>query len=780
MQTLASSPSASPVFVGRSRELTDLNVALERAIAGSGGIAIVMGEPGIGKSRLAAEVAKQAALYKASVFWSHCLESYDDSEFSPWIQIVRGCLRWFDSTGGELSHTRPAFNPAPQVAEFACKISTLGGRIGPELESGLYQALAGLLRNISESQPIVLILDDVHAADHLSLSLLPQLARDLRELRILLVMTCRDGELRRARDLADTLVTPSLRDMQRIKLRGLELSEIGELLREISGRIPAEDVVASISQMSAGNPLFVELLISNHFLTGWSNEPLPEELRASVEQHLAPISERTRRLLQRAAVVGREFHLPILFSACDLTTEDILDSLSEAALLGLIIESSDMPASYRFSHPLVRQTLYREIACANRVQLHGRIAESLEQLYADDSTRLASIASHFFAAAAVGKAPKAIAYCQRAAEHAASLLDFKESARLYKMALRASDLQKPADKKTRCELLLELGKVQQWDVGPSRQILKWATAIARRINDPDLIARAETNLAEQYQYRDFRSDAETIPDLPISPFVQPSPQLRRVTLTTSGDEHANCGANDASEPLYLQSNEGSKSSPLDTPSLVTVALHQSSTVAPQEYVFRKEGDYWTIVFEGEVARLKHLRGLAYIAHLLDHPRQEFHSLQLLGLVTGREDREGPAHYVKKHQSREYSTSESQATPVLDGTAKSAYKHRVLELREELEESKSFNDVGRIARIEEEIDFISRELLRAEGLGGRNRTWTSEGSRARVSVANAISTTLNKIRQEHAAAGRFFATTIKTGYFCSFVPDPRFPKPWSLR
>ena len=129
----------------------------------------------------------------------------------------------------------------------------------------------------------------MHAADHLSLSLLHQLARDLRELRILVLMTCRDGEFRRARDLADTLITPSLRDLQRIKLRGLELSEIGELLREISGRVPTEDVLASISQMSAGNPLFIELLASNHLQTGWSNEQFAEELRASVEQHLAPI-----------------------------------------------------------------------------------------------------------------------------------------------------------------------------------------------------------------------------------------------------------------------------------------------------------------------------------------------------------------------------------------------------------------------------------------------------------------------------------------------------------
>ena len=108
---------------------------------------------------------------------------------------------------------------------------------------------------------------------------------------------------------------------------------------------------------------------------------------------------------------------------CDLTAEDILDSLSEATLLGLVIEASDMPASYRFSHPLVRETLYREIACAKRAQIHGRIAESLEQLYADDSTRLASIARHFFEAAAVGHATKALAYCQRAAERAASVID---------------------------------------------------------------------------------------------------------------------------------------------------------------------------------------------------------------------------------------------------------------------------------------------------------------------------------------------------------------------
>ena len=129
--------------------------------------------------------------------------------------------------------------------------------------------------------------------------------------------------------------------------------------------------------------------------------------------------------------------------------------------------------------------------------------------------------------------------------------------------------------------------------------------------------------------------------------------------------------------------------------------------------------------------------------------------------------------MKSRQSDEYSTSDNQAAPVLDRAAKTAYKHRVRELREELEEPKSFNDVGRIARIEEEMQFISSELLRAEGLGGRNRTWTSDNKKARVSVANAIRATLNKTRQEHTEAGCFFAITIKTGYFCSFVPDLAF-------
>jgi predicted ATPase len=215
MPTCASSNCPSSVFVGRDRELCNLAGALERAIAGTGGLTALLGEPGIGKSRLAAEIASEAQRRHAHVFWGYCLGSYDDRDFSLWIQIMRDCLRWLGSTKAELSQTPALSCLMPKVVELTDKFSAFRERNGAELESGLYEVMAGLLRSISESRPLLLILDDLHAADRLSLSLLPLLARDLRELRILIVITCRDGELRRAPELADTFAAPTLRDLQK-------------------------------------------------------------------------------------------------------------------------------------------------------------------------------------------------------------------------------------------------------------------------------------------------------------------------------------------------------------------------------------------------------------------------------------------------------------------------------------------------------------------------------------------------------------------------------------
>ena len=196
----------------------------------------------------------------------------------------------------------------------------------------------------------------------------------------------------------------------------------------------------------------------------------------------------------------------------------------------------------------------------------------------------------------------------------------------------------------------------------------------------------------------------------------------------------------------------------------------------RDHAFHRQGEYWTIVYDGHTFRLKHAKGLAYIAYLLRYPGEEFHALDLVSVVDGEQvegRRDRPA--VTQQPARRL----GDAGALLDPQAKAAYARQLRDLREELEEARAFNDPGRVERLQQEIDFLTQELARAVGLGGRERRAGSHAERARVNVTRAIASAVQKIAEHHAGLGRHFSATIKTGTFCSYVPDPRVPVGWVL-
>jgi class 3 adenylate cyclase len=182
-----------------------------------------------------------------------------------------------------------------------------------------------------------------------------------------------------------------------------------------------------------------------------------------------------------------------------------------------------------------------------------------------------------------------------------------------------------------------------------------------------------------------------------------------------------------------------------------------------QFVFRKEGDYWSIAFEGCAFRLKDAKGLQYLAHLLRHPGQEIHALDVMqvtgvgGQVSGA-DNQG-------RRARDQG-------PPLDAQAKAEYKRRLDDLGAELDEAERCNDLGRIERARQEIDFIKEQLVAAVGLGGRDRPAGADAERARLAVTKGIKAALAKIRANHPELARHFAASIKTGYLCAYLPDPR--------
>lgn len=190
-------------------------------------------------------------------------------------------------------------------------------------------------------------------------------------------------------------------------------------------------------------------------------------------------------------------------------------------------------------------------------------------------------------------------------------------------------------------------------------------------------------------------------------------------------------------------------------------------------VFRREGEYWTIAFEGDTFRVRDLKGLHYVARLLAEPGREFHALDLVATHSRPEAVEGGTEPSLEPSGL------GDSGELLDPQAKSAYRSRLGQLDEEIEEARSFGDAERAARAEQERDFIVREIARAVGLGGRDRRAGSAAERARASVTRAVRTALAKIRQHSPVLGGHLDRTIRTGTFCSYAPDPRAPIDWRL-
>jgi len=204
-------------------------------------------------------------------------------------------------------------------------------------------------------------------------------------------------------------------------------------------------------------------------------------------------------------------------------------------------------------------------------------------------------------------------------------------------------------------------------------------------------------------------------------------------------------------------------------------------------VFRKDGEYWTVGYDGKVFRLKDTKGFGYLAHLLHHPRVEFHALDLAGGDASRreDDETGQSAHGLPPADEDLAKagihigSLGDAGEMLDEQAKVAYRHRLSELREELEEAKEAGNIERAELAEQEIDALTRELSRAVGLNGRNRRAMSSSERARQSISKSIKSVLARISQSDATVGDIFERCIKTGTFCSYQPDPDISIAWEF-
>lgn len=207
-------------------------------------------------------------------------------------------------------------------------------------------------------------------------------------------------------------------------------------------------------------------------------------------------------------------------------------------------------------------------------------------------------------------------------------------------------------------------------------------------------------------------------------------------------------------------------------SATTSPRRQPGTIRMRENVFRQEGESWRIEYAGRRFQLRDSKGLGYLARLLAEPGREWHVLDLVAVRMGATPQVGSVTAQDLPSQRG-----GDAGPVLDAAAKRAYRNRIVDLREAIEEARSWGDAERAALAEEELDAIARELSHAMGLGGRDRRAISEAERARVNVTRTVKAARLRIDEFSPELGHHLAGTVRTGAFCSYAPDPRLPVVW---
>jgi predicted ATPase len=475
-------PSPTRPFVGRMQELHELRSGLEEASSGHGSLVLVTGEPGIGKTRLMQEFAGMASASGWHVLVGRCWEEGGAPPYWPWIQVVRAAGGEFEELAEPPSDRLAAPGADPESVRFR-----------------LFDAVTRYLVDAARARPLVIVVDDLHAADAPSLLLLSFLGGAIADSRVLVLGSYREGE-RRVHELA-TLFGELVRVGRRISLRGLSTDEVETYVARVAGESSRADA-AKLHAITGGNPFFlgeVMRLLSAGGLLGDAGEAVrdpmlrvPEEVRSLIRRRVAGLSPEAISSLDVAAVIGREFDFRVLERTSRLHRGRLLDVVAEAVEAGIVLEG---PAAgrYTFVHELVRETLYEDLPPSRRLELHLMIGRVLEELSGGDpDPSLSEIAHHLALAAPLGDVEEAVDYLLRAGDRASGLLAYEEAAAHYARALELLGTAEEPSAERRCELLLRLGDAN-WrggDASAARASYEEATEVARHLGAGEQLARA--------------------------------------------------------------------------------------------------------------------------------------------------------------------------------------------------------------------------------------------------------------------------------------------------
>jgi class 3 adenylate cyclase len=503
-------------FVGRTVERERLAILLKEAAEGRRRVALVAGDPGIGKSSLVAASAADAFDCGATVLYGACVPA--GAPYQPFL----------DALGHYVAHTpRLDQHAAAHLAELARVLPAVSERApglpppvasDPDTERYLFMnAVTSLLAEAGTDRPIVFVVEDLHWAGDQTLALLSHVVTHTVEARLLVVATYRP-------EAADAL--GSIRREQgaeRIDLAGLDGDEMLDLVAVVTRQDdePTNTTLArTIAAETGGNPFFATELLRHLVETGSlvddgtgrlamadrpSTTGLPASIREVVRERVGRLAPETGAAVRTAAVIGTEFDLEVLGLATGQEISTLVDLLEPASRARIVVEST-VPARFAFAHALVAASLYDDLGATRRQLLHRRVGESLEQVSgADRDARLGELALHWSAA---GERPKAIEYARRAGDAALGGLAPLDAMRWYRQALA---LVGNPQSGLGVDLLTGLGKAQMRVGDPAhRQTLLDAAHIAEQLDDADRLAAAALASSWLFMTQIFESDPEKV------------------------------------------------------------------------------------------------------------------------------------------------------------------------------------------------------------------------------------------------------------------------------